>query len=381
MIELRARCQPRLEEPATTTMEGEHPTKRKLSDGAAQEQALTVATEARLTKRSRVSDIVPVDAQVVTAPSASDRTSDLQAPTMLLTGHSAAVYALAFDPSGKHVASASFDRSILLWDVYSECRNYNMLTGHKNAVLEVQWSYDGANLVSASADKTVGVWDAQTGKRVKKFVGHSSVVNSCCPVTKGPLLVVSGSDDNTMKMWDVRSKRAVKTYENTFQATAVSFSGDNSQLICGGLDGDIKLWDIRKDAVSVVLQGHTDIVTSISLSPDGNYLLSNAMDNTVRRWDVRPYVTGSRCKTVYEGAKHGFERTLIRCGWSHDMRYVTSGSSDRFVYVWDAESGNLRYHLPGHTGSVNAAAFHPIEPILGSCGSDKKVYLGELVGM
>lgn len=49
----------------------------------------------------------------------------------------------------------------MLWDVYGECRNYNVLSGHKNAVLEVQWTYDSAQVVSASADKTVGVWDAQ----------------------------------------------------------------------------------------------------------------------------------------------------------------------------------------------------------------------------
>lgn len=49
----------------------------------------------------------------------------------------------------------------VLWDVYGECRNYNVLAGHKNAVLEVQWTYDSAHVVSASADKTVGVWDAQ----------------------------------------------------------------------------------------------------------------------------------------------------------------------------------------------------------------------------
>lgn len=66
-------------------------------------------------------------------------------------------------------------------------------------------------------------------------------MNSCCPVTKGPTLVVSGSDDSTAKLWDVRYKRAVKTFENNYQVTAVCFSADNSQIITGGLDGDIKV--------------------------------------------------------------------------------------------------------------------------------------------
>ena len=40
------------------------------------------------------------------------RTSSLQAPTMLLTGHEGAVYSISFDHSGQHLASASYDRNI-----------------------------------------------------------------------------------------------------------------------------------------------------------------------------------------------------------------------------------------------------------------------------
>ena len=57
---------------------------------------------------------------------------------------------------------------------------------------------------------------------------------------------------------------------------------------------------------------------------------------------------------------------------------VTAGSADRMVYIWDAATRGLLYKLPGHTGSVNEASFHPTQPIIGSASSDKTVYLGEL---
>lgn len=60
------------------------------------------------------------------------RSSTLLAPTMLLTGHQAAVYTLKFDPSGLQLASAGADRAIFLWDTRGECNNYNVLRGHKN---------------------------------------------------------------------------------------------------------------------------------------------------------------------------------------------------------------------------------------------------------
>ncbi|OQR93216.1 WD domain-containing protein [Achlya hypogyna] len=333
----------------------------------------------------RSSAIVPVDAKVVTLSKRADstRTSDLPAPTMLLTGHSAAIYSMAFSPMGKTAASASFDKTIFLWNVYGECSNYNVLYGHKNAVLQVQWSYDGSMLVSASADKTVGLWDAETGRRLKNFKTHTGIVNSVCPVPKGPQTFISGSDDRTIKLWDTRLKREVNNIEERFQVTAVCFGGDSNTVFSGGVDGLVKQWDMRKSEAGPVdiFAGHSEIITSLQLSPDCNFVLSNAMDSTVRKWDVRPFCEGPRCKMVYYGAKHSNDRNLIRANWSPDMRYVGSGSADRYAYIWDSETGELRYQLPGHTGSVNEVAFHPNpnEPIVGSCSSDKTMYFGELL--
>ena len=125
-------------------------------------------------------DLVAVD-------DAEARTSGLFAPTMQLSGHGAAIYTMKFDPTGKHLASGSFDRRILLWDVYDEhCTNYMMVEGHKNAVLELHWTADGSELVTCSADKMVALWDAETGKRLRKLQGHDDVVNSVCPVRRGP---------------------------------------------------------------------------------------------------------------------------------------------------------------------------------------------------
>lgn len=67
-------------------------------------------------------------------------------------------------------------------------------------MIEVHWFQDGETLLSCSADKTVRAWDADTGRQVKKLSEHTSYVNSCCPLKRGPKLFVSGSDDKTVKV-------------------------------------------------------------------------------------------------------------------------------------------------------------------------------------
>jgi Prp8 binding protein len=315
---------------------------------------------------------------VSTAKSGPQRTSSMLAPTMLLSGHGAQVYTAKFNPQGNYIASGSHDRIILLWKVYGECDNFATFKGHTGAVLELAWSRDGDQLYSASSDKTGALWDVEENKRIKRFRDHKSFVNSICPARRGEAYVVTGSDDCTAMLWDVRVRGARKTFENELQVLSVAFSDDAQRIFTGGIDNDIKVWDIRTGKILYKLEGHADSVTGMELSPDGAHLLSNGMDNTVRIWDVRPYAPVTRLTTILDGAKHDMQKNMLRCSWSPDGTKVSAGSADRLVYVWDVQSRRLLYKLPGHAGSVNEVDFHPTEPILLSCSDDKKIYMGEI---
>lgn len=50
------------------------------------------------------------------------RTSGLTSPIMCLQGHKAEVLDIKFSPDGDSIASASADKTILLWKVYGECK-------------------------------------------------------------------------------------------------------------------------------------------------------------------------------------------------------------------------------------------------------------------
>lgn len=306
------------------------------------------------------------------------RTSGLDAPTMLLTGHEAAVSSIKFDPSGRYLASGSHDKRIFLWNVYGQCENYNVLEGHKNAVLDLAWNPSGSKLVSCSADKTVGVWDASKGMRTKKYTGHSSVVNAISVSRGDSPMAVSGSDDCSAMVWDLRSRTSVQRFEAAYAVTAVSFSEDEELVFTAGIDNVVRAWDRRNEDVVFTLEGHKDTVTGMSLSPDGASLLTNSMDKSLICWDVRPFVTASRFDKQFVGGQHNLEKALLKCSWSADGEMVSCGSSDHTVHIWDVPTGEELYVLPGHAGSINEVVFHPTEPIIGSCGSDKQIFLGEL---
>nr|ACO14933.1 WD repeat-containing protein 57 [Caligus clemensi] len=332
-----------------------------------------------LYKKSRQEvDVISGSSAVVSKDNGPPRCSNLEAPIMLLSGHEGEIYSAKFHPEGNVLASAGFDRQIFLWNVYGECENYGLITGHTGAILDLHFSGDGSYIYTASTDKTVGIFDSTTGQRIKRLKGHTGFVNACHPARRGPPLIVSGSDDCTVKTWDQRKRGCAHSFNNTFQVTGATYNDTADQIITGGIDNDLKIWDIRKNTTVFTLSGHTDTITGLSLSPDGSYVLTNSMDNSLRIWDVRPFVAGDRCVKIFNGHKHNFEKNLLRCSWSPDGTMIAAGSADRFVYIWDTTSRRIVFKLPGHLGSVNEVDFHKLEPIVLSASSDKNIYLGEL---
>jgi Prp8 binding protein len=180
-----------------------------------------------------------------------------------------------------------------------------------------------------------------------------------------------------MIIWDIRDKNSTIIEKFKYQITAISFNNTGDQVFIAGIDNVVKIYDIRKKQVENVLIGHTDTITGISLSNDGNYLLSNSMDNTIRCWDVRPYVPGNRCIKMFTGATHNFEKNLLRVTWSKNDQYLSAGSADRFVYIWNFGSGKIDRKFGGHNGSINETSFNSLSNIIASVSSDQTIIMGE----
>ncbi|KAL5604257.1 hypothetical protein BROUX41_002235 [Berkeleyomyces rouxiae] len=314
-------------------------------------------------------------ALVQTAP----RTSGLQAPVMQLSGHTGEIFAASFDPNGNYIASAGMDRNIFLWRTYGECENYGILTGHKGAILDLRWSRDSRALFSASADMFLASWDLESGSRIRRYVGHEEVINAMDISKRGDEVLVSGSDDGTIGIWDPRVKSAIDHIETDFPVTAVAISEAGNEIYSGGIDNEIRVWDVRKKAMLYSLVGHTDTITSLRISPDSQTILSNSMDSTARTWDIRPFAPTERHIRTFDGASAGVEKNLIRASWNTDGKRIAAGSGDGSVLAWSTDTGKMLYKLPGHKGTVNVAEFSPgTEPILLSASTDRTMLLGEL---
>src|SRR5260221_232197 len=127
--------------------------------------------------------------------SASQTTTSSSHRSALYTyrGHSASVSAVAWSPNGKHIASASDDGTVQVWDAANGGHLY-IYRGHTDHVNAASWSPDGKRIASGSDDFTVQVWDAANGGHVYIYRGHTDAVWGVAWSPDGRR-IVSGSGD------------------------------------------------------------------------------------------------------------------------------------------------------------------------------------------
>ena len=101
---------------------------------------------------------------------------EFRTATVIPTGHSKTVRGIAWSPSGKSLATASFDSTVAIFERSEDDEDYSTigslggggewecvstLEGHESECKSVGYSYSGTLLASSSRDKSVWIWEGK----------------------------------------------------------------------------------------------------------------------------------------------------------------------------------------------------------------------------
>jgi WD40 repeat protein len=290
----------------------------------------------------------------------------------LLEGHTGQVLDVAFDPSGKLLASASADEGARVWEVLKR-QPYASLTGHTNHVVSVVWSGPDT-LLTASADGTARVWRPD-GDLLAALVGHRDAVRGGA-MANG--LALTWSYDGTARLWRYQPDPVITTV-GRFRpgATAVALSAAGTGLaICAqggftplragscrsgntaavGVSGDGTFGAAAaKDGLVVVVNGRriggvrqSGGASAVALDENGVLLATGSPDGP-----LRVFRTSGGLVRPITAKIHGVTAVAL----SQDGSLLAAAGVDGETGVWNLLTGDRVARFSGPSGRILSVAF------------------------
>ncbi|KAG8889730.1 hypothetical protein FRB98_003022 [Tulasnella sp. 332] len=357
--------------------------------------------------------------------------------TYVLMEHKDEVWNMAWSRDGRYLASASKDRTAVIWQVGPEtehgrdCSVHHILRDHKYGVTVVAWSMDDSTLITGS-EQDLKMWNVQTGVCVKEMKGHRQGVSACVPLPNGSGYV-SGGMDKSIIFWDREGNLTDEWKSASMRVLDLAVTPDGTKLVAvtvvdrefgpgfspSGVVGDpygfvssssslgagdaassrtrssnvgmgnghghgggetgvlmrrrVVIYDLATKEEVYMLPMPKEI-TSLTISADSKYALINHAPDDLMLWDLETHRTVRK----YMGQRQR-EDVIRSCFGGQDGDFVLSGSEDSNVYIWRKDTGTLMEVLQGHEGgSVNAVAWNPTEVgMFASCSDDSTIRIWE----
>lgn len=301
---------------------------------------------------------------------ASGRREDWGDAPVTGDGHDDKVYNVAFFRDGLRLASASFDRTVRIWDSETG-KAISPPFNHDSSVSSIVVSPGGKLIASGESNGALSIWDSETGTRKLNLTGaHSDVVRSVAFSPNGSRLV-TGSDDKRVKVWDTASGELClgPLTGHTSYVYSVAFSPDGTLIASGSSDNTIRIWDATTGkSHREALVGHTSYVLCLAFTADRHYLASGSFDNTIRLWNV---INGfTQTSFINSGSP------IYSISFSPKSEILVSRHTNGSFHFWDLRAGKLHQlcnTTHGHTDYVNSIAFSPDGLLLASGSSDESV--------
>lgn len=288
-----------------------------------------------------------------------------------LVGHKKKVHTVGWNLDGRRLASGSHDNLIMIWHIGSKSQEReHEFSGHTEQVDQIMWDPTSADvLASASVDRTVRIWDA----RAKKCQGKVETKDKNINISFSPdgNTIAVGSQEDTVSFIDKRTRTISSTHAFKQEINEISWNNTNNLFFLTTGNGFVEVYDYPgkfTDEKLLSLEAHTQNCYCIKFDPKDNYFAVGSADALVSIWDASHMVC---VRTISR-----LDWPVRTLGFSHDGRYLASGSEDHFVDVADIETGEQVYKITSAPdGSKIVAsmslAWHPRQHILAmSCERD-----------
>lgn len=203
------------------------------------------------------------------------------------------------------------------------------------------WSL--TNLLAIGLEDAVYVWNASTGSvGLLCELPNKTLVTSLRWSDDGSYISI-GKDDGFLEIWDIETNTKLRTLNcDNHQTRIASQSWHQHILTSGSRMGNIYHSDVRvaSHIISKLENSHLAEICGIEYRGDGQQLVSGGNDNLVCIWDVRQCHSNTNTQPLFSKSNHkAAVKALSWCPSQLNLLATGGGSTDKTINFWNTTTG------------------------------------------
>lgn len=289
---------------------------------------------------------------------------------MQLTGHNAAVYALAATGDGRHFLSGSGDGWIVRWDLEAP-ETGQLIARVEGQIFSLCYLPERSVVVVGNMHGGVHWVNLEDPRQTLNIAHHKKGTFAILRVRDR---VYTAGGDGMLTRWDAATGRSLESIQLSYQALrSLDYHPQRQEIAVGSSDQGIYLVDEHSLAIRHRwLVAHQSSVFSVRYGPHGQVLFSGGRDALLRKWDL------TSKEALLEQPAHWF--TINTIAFDPTGHWFATGSRDKTIKIWKATTGELVKVLDTirdgcHVNSVNTLLWMDNGKTLISASDDRSLIL------
>ncbi|EGR30971.1 WD40 repeat protein [Ichthyophthirius multifiliis] len=301
--------------------------------------------------------------------------------------HTDSVLFLAYPPGiSDKFASCSEDGSIRLWNIEQDylvvSRCFASNAGHPLCL-----THNDEIVLSGWQDGKIRMFNSENGNLIWQIDNaHKGGVQSIC-LGKNLKFFCSGGLEGEVRVWEMRSREMISHLkEHTHKVSKVKLIGDqDAHVLSSSKDRACKFiyysflifllvlcWDLKNEKrINAHIQRMGGI-NSFDTTQDHQIAITTGQDRQITYWNLNQ---SNPTKIIHTSKDNKADDECMCLHLSNNGKYFATGGSQQVVKIWEFSTGKLVGEGKGHSGTINTVCFSFDDKQIISGGCDGNIFV------